>query len=231
MPGDRARVPDPLRHCDWKWLPRGSSHGVNQVLKDSKLRISWSVSREEKEDRIKKLTEDIRNLQEQAGKQKNTISNLLNPKESDLRSRIEMVERAAREAISKSTARSSLFLGNSYSALLQQLQFRKRQRSLCVQVQWAGESTPEEQLTPTEPAWLDKHSSQSVSSMIRTGKNKSELWEKDKRIDGEENLLKRSLLSPLQLATALKCPVAKSLSRVGNARCTPYLKPTNFWSK
>ena len=78
------------------------------------------MSREEKEDRIKKLTEDIRNLQEQAGKQKNTISNLLNPKESDLRSRIEMVERVTREAISKSTARLLLFLGNSSSALLQQ---------------------------------------------------------------------------------------------------------------
>ena len=77
------------------------------------------MSREEQEERIKKLTEDIRILQEQVGKQKNTISNLLNPKESDLRSRIEMVERVAREAISKSTARSSPFLGNSSSASLQ----------------------------------------------------------------------------------------------------------------
>ena len=113
------------------------------------------MSREEQEERIQKLTEDIRILQEQVGKQKNTISNILNPKESDLRSRIEMVERVTREAISKSTARSCLFLGrtslsvpygsSSNSAI-------NRQCSLCVQVQRAGESTPQEQLTLAEPA-------------------------------------------------------------------------------
>ena len=71
------------------------------------------MSREEQEERIKRLTEDIRLLQEQVGTQNSSIPNLLNPKESDLRSRIEMVERVAREAISKSTARSCLFHGRT----------------------------------------------------------------------------------------------------------------------